>query len=182
MLACDRCLAHPPPWQRGRAALIYKDLARKLVLGFKHGDRLELADIASLWLTRAATPLLTPTTVIAPIPLHWRRMVRRRYNQSALLVQALVAQTGHESCLDLLRRVHATPSLDGKSKPEREATLLGALHVAPKRAARIRGRSVLLVDDVLTTGATFAAATQACYAAGAQQVDVLALARVTFDA
>ncbi|MEM8578391.1 MAG: ComF family protein [Pseudomonadota bacterium] len=181
VVTCDSCLRTPPPWDRGRAALLYRDLARKLVLGFKHGDRTEVAQPAGRWLARAAAPLLTPDTLIAPIPLHWRRMFKRRYNQSALLAQALAQHTGHDVCLDLLTRTAFTPVLDGKSRDERAQTLDGALRLNPRRARRVAGRPVLLVDDVMTSGATLSEATRVCQAARAGPVCVVALARVAQD-
>lgn len=179
IVQCDACIAEPPLWSRGRAALKYRDLSRKLILGFKHGDRIELAEPAAAWLAQAARPILQPEMLIAPIPLHRWRLAKRRYNQSALLARALSELTGHDVCLDLLVRPVATPSLDGQSRSERAATLFGAIEVQPRHAGRIDGRKVLLVDDVLTTGATFTAATRACLDAGADEVCVLALARVT---
>lgn len=178
---CDACLRDRPPWDQGRAALIYCDLARKLVLGFKHGDRTELAGPAAGWLAQAAAPMLTADTLVAPIPLHWRRMLKRRYNQAAILAGALTDRTGHALCQDLLMRTMSTPNLDGLSKAERQERLSGAIAVTPRRRHRMAGRPVLLVDDVHTSGATFAAATEACLEAGASRVCVLALARVAYD-
>ncbi|MEO0390990.1 MAG: ComF family protein [Pseudomonadota bacterium] len=179
---CDACLKDRPPWDQGRAALVYRDLARKLVLGFKHGDRTELAQPAGRWMAQAAAPLLEPNMLIVPIPLHWRRMLKRRYNQAALLARALGVETGHDVCLDLLTRVKSTPKLDGMTKADRNAALDEAIAITPRRRHRVAGRPVLLVDDVHTSGATFAAATRACLAAGASRVCVVALARVAYDA
>lgn len=175
---CDSCIADPPVWSRGRAALEYDGLARRLILGFKHGDKIELADPAGRWLAQAAADLLTDDTLVAPIPLHRWRLLKRRYNQSALLAQALSMRAGVEACLDLFLRPIATPSLDGKSRSERAEALEGAITVNPKREDIIAGRRVLIVDDVMTSGATFSAATTAALAAGASEVCVLALARV----
>ena len=176
---CDDCMAAPRPWRDGRAALLYRDGGRRLVLALKHGDRSEIARPAALWLARAARPLLRPETLIAPVPLHRWRLLKRRYNQSALLAQALAQVTGHSCCPDLLHRARHTPSQDGRSAVERAANLDGAITVHPARARLMRGRPVLIVDDVMTSGATFAACTQACQQAGAADVCVLALARVT---
>ena len=173
---CDDCLARPRPWSRGRAALLYRDTGRRLVLGLKHGDRTHLAAAAAGWLYRAGRPILREDQIVVPVPLHWWRLVRRRYNQSALLAGALARRAGLEHCPDALRRDRATPSQDGRDSDARFANLDGAL--APHRPERLRDRAVLLVDDVMTSGATFAAATEACHAAGAADVRVLALARV----
>lgn len=178
---CDTCLRAPPPWLQGRAALLYRDNGWRMVLALKHGGRTELARAAGPWLARAAAPLMSPDTLIVPVPLHRLRLLRRRFNQAALLAAALGAQGGHAVCPDALRRVRATPSLDGKGRAAREAAVSGAIAVHPRRVRHVRDRPVLLVDDVMTSGATFRAATEALLGAGAGRVRVLSLARVAFD-
>lgn len=173
---CDDCLRIARPWARGRAALIYDGNARHLILALKHGDRLDLAPAAARWLHRAALPLLEPGMVVAPVPLHWWRLIRRRYNQSALLSGALARLAGLPHIPDLLQRPRGTPSQEGRSREARFANMQGALRVHPRRSAA--GRHVLVVDDVMTSGATMAAAAEALLAAGAARVSVLALARV----
>lgn len=180
-LHCDDCLKTPRPWSQGRAALLYKDTGRKLVLALKHGDRQEIAHPASLWMAEAVRGLVTPDTLIAPIPLHWSRMVSRRYNQSALLARALARQLELPTCLDLMQRIRRTQTLDGKTAEDRFATLSDAITVTPKHRALIADRHVLVVDDVMTSGATLAAATQALDAAGAGLVSTVVLARVAKD-
>lgn len=179
---CDDCLTLPRPWGRGRAALAYDGTARRLVLALKHGDRLDLVPPMASWLHRAAGPILEPGMLIAPIPLHRLRLLKRRYNQSALLSAKLAARAGLDHCPDLLQRIRATPSQDHRSRTERFANLDGAIRVAQRHADLVQGRHVLLVDDVMTSGATFTAATRACLAAGAANVSVLSLARVAKDA
>ncbi|TCO73465.1 ComF family protein [Rhodovulum euryhalinum] len=175
---CDECLARPRPWSRGRAAVLYRDKARKLVLAFKHGDRTDLARPAADWMLRAARPILSPGMVVAPVPLHRWRMVTRRYNQSALLSQAIARNAGFTHWPDLLVRTRKTRVQDGMGAEERFANLAGALTVHPRYRERLRDRMVLLVDDVMTSGATLSAAADACLAAGADEVRVLVLARV----
>jgi len=179
---CDECLTHARPWSRGRAALLYHENGRRLVLALKHGDRHDVIRPAAKWLARAAAPLLQPDTLLAPVPLHWTRMLRRRYNQSALLVQALARETGQPHCLDLLQRRKRTQTLKGLDRAARHAMLSDAIRVNPARRALIVDRPVLIVDDVMTSGATLSAAAQAAFAAGAQDVCILTLARVAKDA
>lgn len=177
-VTCDDCLRIARPWSAGRAAMLYHENGRKLVLALKHGDRQEIVRPAVLWLAHAARPLVSADTLIAPVPLHWTRMLRRRYNQSALLTNGLSRRldTGH--CPDLLQRNVRTLPLEGQGFDERFQSLSGTISVKPARANLAQGKTILLVDDVMTSGATLAAATMACYAAGAEDVRILVLARV----
>ena len=179
---CDDCLTIARPWHRGRAALIYKDNARAMILALKHGDRIDLARQMAGWLAAAAGPLLTADTLIVPIPLHRTRLFLRRYNQAAELSHRLARRTGTEVCPDFLLRSRQTGTQDGRDRDGRFANVSGAFAVHPGRRSAIAGRPILLVDDVMTSGATFAAAAEACHAAGAGRVSVLALARVAKDA
>ncbi|AWI82268.1 amidophosphoribosyltransferase [Alloyangia pacifica] len=175
---CDACRAQERPWVQGRAALLYKGNGRKLVLMLKHADRTDIAGPAARWMARGLQGLDAGTLVV-PVPLHLRRHLRRRYNQSALLGAVLARELGLRHCPDALRRNRATPSLDGKGAEERFATLDGAISVTGR--GDLAGRSVLLVDDVMTSGATLSAASLACKQAGAAQVMVSVLARVAKD-
>jgi len=179
---CDDCMTIARPWAQGRAALLYRDMGRRLVLALKHGDRQELAAPAAAWMLRAARPILLPQMLVVPVPLHWSRLVRRRFNQSALLSKQIARLAGLDHCPDLLRRNRHTQSQDGRNRDGRFANLQGAISVSAARRARVAGRAVLLVDDVMTSGATLAAAAEACLAADAAQVSVVILARVAKDA
>jgi len=174
---CDDCLRIDRPWTAGRTALIYRGTGRKLVLGLKHGDRLDIARPAARWMAQAGRELARPGMVVGAIPLHWRRRIKRRYNQSVLLGRGVAQALELEFCADLLLRPAATPVMDGKSVDERFAAMSDALVINPHRAALIKGRPVLVVDDVMTSGATLSAATGALLRAGAAEVSVLTLAR-----
>jgi ComF family protein len=180
-LICEECHGIARPWSRGRAVMHYAGNGRKLVLGLKHGDRAEIARAAGPWFARAGSDLLNDDPLILPIPLHWRRLAQRRFNQAALLARALSGVSGCDWLPDALIRARHTGTQDGRDREGRFRNLDGAIGVAPRRATRLAGRRVLLIDDVMTSGATFSAATQACLAVGAEQVCVIALARVARD-
>jgi ComF family protein len=179
---CDDCRTIARPWGRGRAALLYRDTGRDLVLSLKHADRLEIAVAAARWMVQAARPILEPGMLVTPVPLHWMRLLRRRTNQAAELAREVARAGGLAFCPDLLVRRRATPTQEGRSRDGRFANLDAAIALHPRRRGAVAGRHVLIVDDVMTSGATFAAAADACHAAGASRVSVLALARVAKDA
>jgi ComF family protein len=185
-LICDECHRIARPWERGRAVMGYADVGRRLVLGLKHGDRAEVARAAGPWLARAGADLIADLgaedPVLVPIPLHPIRLAQRRYNQSALLAQAMARITGQEVAVQALRRARSTPTQDGRNRDARFANLADAIVPHPRFGAALKGRAVILIDDVMTSGATFAAAAEACRIAGATHLRVLALARVGDDA
>jgi ComF family protein len=179
---CDDCMLIARPWSQGRAALLYKDCARQMVLGLKHADRQDLVRPVAAWMHRAALPMLRDGMLVAPIPLHWFRLFRRKYNQAALLSAAVARLGGLEHCPDLLQRRRYTGSQEGRDRAQRFSNMTDAIALHRRHAARVEGRQILLVDDVMTSGATFAAAAEACLAAGANEIFVLALTRVAKDA
>lgn len=180
-LICDDCLARARPWVRGRAALVYRGTGRKLVLMLKHGDRLDLAPALGDWTARAAVSLVRPDMVVVPVPVHLRRLAKRKYNQAALLSARVAQVHGLTHLPQALRRTRYTPMQDHGSVADRFANVEDAITVAPRQAARLQGRAVLLVDDVMTSGATLAAAANALRAAGSGPVSVLVLARAVKD-
>ena len=175
-MVCDDCVADPPPWGEARGAMSYDAQSRRLVLAFKHGDRTELAHALARMMARAGAALLARAEVLVPVPLHRRRLFSRRYNQSALLAQALGRLSGVRHVPDALRRIRATVSLGDLSAEARARMVAGAMAV--RRPAAVVGRHVLLIDDVLTSGATARDCTRALLGAGAAGVDVLVAARV----
>lgn len=174
---CDACLSVARPWSRGYAALLYRDNARRMALSLKHGDRHDIVPIATTFMTRIFDADLPPDLLFVPVPLHWTRMLKRRFNQSALLAQAVAQRTGHDCCPDALIRRRQTPSLEGLGTDARYDVLKSAIVPHPKRGAVLEGRPVMIVDDVMTSGATLSAATEACLQAKARDVQVLVLAR-----
>jgi ComF family protein len=174
---CSRCADHPPPWGRAVAAMLYEGRGRDLILGFKRADRVEAAVPLARYMARAGAALLAEADLLVPVPLHRRRLLARRYNQSALLARHLGRLARRAVVPDGLRRLRRTEALAWKSAAARRAELEGAFAVPPARLERVRGRRVLLIDDILTSGATAAACAEALLRAGARSVDVLVAAR-----
>ncbi len=175
---CDDCLAMPRPWVAGRAALSYRDAGRRVVLALKHADRLDLVPACAAWMAQAGRPILTEDTVLVPVPAHWTRLVTRRYNQAAELCRGLSKRTGLEAVPGALLRTRRTLKQDGMTVEARFSNLAGAIRPHPKTIERIRGSKVCVIDDVMTSRATLAAATGALHDADAEQVCILVLARV----
>lgn len=177
-IQCADCLMRPPRFRRARAALVYDDKSRRLVLPFKHGDRTDMARACGAWMARVGAELLAEADLVAPVPLHWRRLFTRRYNQAGLLAARVARDAGLKLAPDLLRRRHWTGSQAGLKAKERRRNVRLAFDLHPRWAGEVKGRSVLLVDDVLTTGATVDACVRVLERAGARHIDVLTLARV----
>ena len=175
---CETCLTHPHRFAAARAALLYDAGARGLILPFKHGDRTELARPLAAQMARAGAALLARAELLVPVPLHWKKLFSRRYNQAALLGEILARHAKKPWAPDALRRVRATATLGELGAVQRSLAVAGAFAVAPRHAPRVVGRRILLIDDVLTSGATADACTEVLLAAGAVAVDVLAAARV----
>ncbi len=175
---CPACTAHKPPWDRARGALRYDVQSRRIVLPFKHGDRTEYATALAPLMARAGAALLREAEVIVPVPLHRSRLIARRYNQAALLAWALARLSGVPAVPDALQRTRATMSLSDLGAAARAEVVKNVFAIRPGRVGRIAGRRVLLVDDVMTSGATCGACTRVLLQAGASSVDVLVAARV----
>nr|WP_211871733.1 double zinc ribbon domain-containing protein [Neoroseomonas terrae] len=177
-LLCTTCESGTRVFRTARAAFRYDEGAKRLILPFKHGDRTDLARPLARQMARAGVALLDRAEIIVPVPAHWRRLIGRRYDQAALLARALGAITGRRVVLDLLCRRRATPPLGDRRAMERALTVAEAFALSRRGALALPGRQILLVDDVMTSGATVNACAAALLAGGAAAVDVLAVARV----
>ncbi len=175
---CGACLAKPPAFDRARAAIVYDEASHRLVIAFKHADRTEFAPMFGAWLARAAGDLAGPGAVLSPVPLHWRRLAGRRYNQAALLAKEAARALTLPFNPFLLARIRPTPPQKQLSAAERRRNVAAAFAVRPKAMARVPGGHFILVDDVLTTGATLSACARTLKRAGAARVEALVLARV----
>lgn len=173
---CGACVAHPPRFDRARAAMRYDESSRHLVLALKHGDRLHLAPTLAQWMQRAGAELLVGADLLVPVPLHWTRLFARRHNQAAVLALAIAKSGELAVSTACLKRRRRTPSQGRKSAAARRRNVAGAFTV--HRPEDVRGKRIVLIDDVLTTGATVEECARVLKAAGAAAVDVLAVARV----
>jgi len=178
-LRCALCQSRPRAFARARAACLYDEHSRDLILKLKHADRTDLSGLFARWLSRAAADLLDEADAIAPVPMHPARLLRRRYNQAAEIARPLCALAGRPYLADALVRRRDTDSQGGKSATGRRRNVAAAFAVPEARRHRVIGRKVLLVDDVLTTGATAEGCARALLAAGAAQVSLAVVARVT---
>lgn len=174
---CLECQANPPPWDQARAALRYDDQTKRIIMPFKYGDRVEMARALAPLMARAGAELLREADWLVPVPLHRRRMISRRYNQAALLARALSRISGRPALLDALRRIKATSPLAELSPARRAAEMAHAVAVRASRRTVLQDARVLLIDDVLTSGATARACVAVLQEAGVARVDVLAAAR-----
>lgn len=174
---CGSCLEKPPPYERGWAVLRYDEAATHLVSRLKYSDKTHLAPFLGALMARHGHPVLEGTAFLVPVPLHWRRMLTRRYNQSLLLAREIARATHIPLLPDALQRTRHTPPQASLARRERLDNVRGAFAVRKKRRALIAGKNVVLIDDVMTTGATIYACCKSLKQAGAQQVRVLTLAR-----
>jgi ComF family protein len=171
-------IADPPAYNRARAAVRFDEVSRALVHALKYGDRLDLAPMMGRWLGHAGRELLAESDALVPVPLHWRRNWARRFNQSAMLAAEISATSGVPIAAGAIKRVKSTAQQVGLSRSERAANVQGAFRVPPEQKTAVAGRRLVLIDDVLTSGATAEGCARALLRAGAVNVDVLVFARV----
>lgn len=175
---CGPCHARPPKYDKGRSAIAYTEHSRKIVLDFKHGGRTDGLEFFGAQMLRAGRELLARADMIVPVPLHKARLRTRRFNQSALLARKLSQLSGLPYDTNILQRRKNTPSQGAQSYKGRRRNMVGAFHVPTIHKPNVAGIRIILVDDVLTSGATLEACTQVLKRAGAVQVDILTLMRV----
>ena len=176
---CGSCMRRKPLFASARSVLRYDDASRDLILAFKHGDRTELAVTFGHWMARSGASLFENSDIVVPVPLHWRRLFLRRYNQAALLAQAATSEVGDVPILHAaLTRRRNDPSQSGRSASARRSNVRSGFEVSRRGRDRLKHKRVLIVDDVFTTGATVEACARVLRAAGASEVSVLTLSRV----
>ena len=175
---CAICLATPRSFDKARSLLTYNDGSRKMILAFKHGDAIHLHTTLAPLLTRLGQDFLKPDAVIVPVPLHWRRLVKRRYNQAAILGIEIAKWAGLQCWPDALIRTRHTPPQGHKTAKDRHQNVAHAFDIHPRYFQKISGRNIVLVDDVFTTGATLEECAKVLKAAGATSVNILTVARV----
>ncbi len=174
---CGRCMEHKPVYTQARAVLKYDETSKGQVLAFKYHDKTQLAPVFGEWLARIAGDYATKAQAIIPVPLHYSRLMRRRYNQAALLAHALGKHINLPVLPDTLQRTRKTPPQSGLSRRQRIDNMRAAFQVTPSKRALLKGKCVILVDDVMTTGATLDACSRALHDAGVPDVYVLTIAR-----
>lgn len=178
VVRCGACEGKPSIIGKTRAALVYNDVSRTLVLALKSGGHTDGVSQMASWMIRVGKPLLGQNTVLVPVPLHMRRRIKRKFNQSALLGRAIAKNTGLAFCPEWLHRVRNTPSQAGRNVRARKSNVAHAFAVPEKHKTRIKGANILLIDDVRTTGATLTACARPLLAAGAEHVNALTLTRI----
>lgn len=175
---CGSCLRSAPVFTKLRSAFCYENQSRDLILRFKHGDATYLTPLFTQWMEVAGRELLEKADFLLPVPLHWKRLIKRGYNQAAFLAQGLAKKTGKDCFPNVLRRMRSTESQGHLTLLERRKNVSGAFYVRKQDKKILLGKTVLLIDDVFTTGATITECTKILKKAGAREINILTFARV----
>ena len=175
---CAPCLTHPPAYDWMHAAFAYDDASRSLILALKYKDRLDVVPALARWIAGVASSKIEPGDVIMPVPLHWRRHLARRFNQSAALAMALAERTAGQYAPDWITRVRNTPPMKAMTRKQRAANVKGAFSVDGWNREKLQGKRVVLVDDVYTSGATIEELSAELRACGVARIGVVVVARV----
>ncbi len=174
---CGACSAKQPFFDRARAAVRYDDGSRRMIISFKHNDRTDYADFFSQLLLQAGQSLDMSAAIVTPVPLHKKRLGNRRYNQAVLMARIFADKKACDYIPDLLSREKHTPPQKGNYS-NRKRNVAGAFRFKPRYQEKITGRTIILIDDVYTTGATAQACARILKRAGASRVEILTIARV----
>ena len=175
---CLSCHRSPRPYTQLKSSCVYDEASKPLLLRFKHGDGTHLAPLFVQWLAQVGKESIQNSDLLIPVPLHWRRLVKRGYNQAALLAQGLGAHFRKPVALHLLRRSRHTPSQGIKSLAQRHQNVSGAFSIKPAPRHPLIGQKVVLVDDVYASGATLEECARVLNKHGVQCITILTIARV----
>lgn len=175
---CAACMADPPSFESARAAVLYDDASHKLIVAYKHADRTDYAPMLGAWIARAGAPIVSSQTILVPTPLHPKRLAARRFNQAAMIAKIASAHLRCRYDPMILQRIKPTPPQKDLSADARKRNVSGAFAVRPESVDGIKKAHIVIVDDVLTTGATVSACARALKKAGAGRIDALVAARV----
>lgn len=175
---CAACHKSRPYYQQARSCVVYNDASRDMILSFKHGDQTQSVPVFIPWLYRTGKDFWEEADYIIPVPLHRWRLLKRRFNQSAIIANYLSKKTKIPALLNCLQRVRATETQGHLQAAQRKRNVKNAFDIHPKHKAQLKGKKIVLIDDVYTTGATVNECTRALLKAGVSRVDVLTIARV----
>lgn len=176
---CGDCMQCSPKYNKARAVFVYDDNSQRLISKFKYSDKTSASPYLARWMLRVGSGMLHDCDFVAPVPLHRNRLIYRRYNQAALLCKSIEQQTSKTTVVDLLKRVKNTPSQARLTTNQRKINVSGAFSLNEKYSDYVVGKNILLVDDVMTTGATIEACAKILLQAGADKINILTIARTT---
>ncbi|MBL8640531.1 MAG: ComF family protein [Alphaproteobacteria bacterium] len=174
---CTDCISSTRAFDQAKSLFVYDDGSRKMILSFKHGDAIHLHTTLAPLLCKTGVEFLSPDSIIVPVPLHWMRLVKRRYNQAAILGNEVAKLSGLTCWPDALIRTRPTPPQGHKTAKDRKQNVSGAFDINPPYTKKLSGREIVLIDDVFTTGATLEECSKVLKTAGARSVNILTLAR-----